>query len=447
MIKNYISTKQNTFILLSYATLILLAALWWFLNLPYEPKYGDTVEYWSLAKTLQVDSWRTLAYPLILRWASYFSSIVNPRIIVYLLQSLLAFIAAYYFFATFDHFMGIKKKQNRHKRLVLSVVLISLPLITHFMLTVLTDSLAASFFIIGIMALARSIILTETSVATLSAMVIGVAGSGFIRPERLVIFLLIAVIAIFWFILKRKAKIAITMVMLVILIFMVTLVNEATQNADLGRPRLSVEFVLFDRALQGQFTTLYPQMPDTIRKRVSSGQARDWDHDPNEYQFISKALDDHDGHIAMQQAIFIALRYDGFRVLEKTIRDFLENLLSPINYIRESFTGAPNTTTWTNTRMEEAHPRLTRIFLGYSFALTIGLLVLFVFQIKEFWDNRDSRNLLVFLGFAIALLSAMYALHSGLGFHIRYALPIYVLEMGPLLWLASVLKNRMLFSH
>ena len=132
---------------------IVLGAVWWALNLNRVPKYGDTTEYIQLAQTLRVDSYRTLAYPIVVKLGILFQSHsgLNWTLPIYLLQTIVAAWAAWYLVGT------ILPEIRRRPRLFISAAVLSFPLTLHFTVTILTDSLATSFFILSICSLARMV--------------------------------------------------------------------------------------------------------------------------------------------------------------------------------------------------------------------------------------------------------------------------------------------------
>lgn len=438
--------NQNPKLTLLYAgfiPLVLLAALWWLLNLTHEPAYGDTQEFWELSRTLKVDSWRTLGYPLVLRSVSYLPGIIHKNSVIYFMQTGLAFAASYYFFTTLDN-LGEGKRNGRRRFYYcagLSLVLISMPLIAHFNLTILTDSLAASFFLIGFAALVRLLVQQQASLSSIGGLFIAIIGSGLIRPERLFIFAVVLVAAAAWFLVRRKPRIAGIAAMSIMLIAAVTLFNKATQTADLGRQKPSITADLFDRSVRGRLAPLLPQLSDTMRSRISPELAESWNGNPNAIIDIKTALDDPEGHAAMRHAIKAAIRCCGFQIAAQTTVDIVEYLLAPFQYARESLFDEQSPTSWTNSRMSAAHPLLTNIFTGYSFLLTAGLLLLFLSRLNKLLREEQLRHILIFSGTMILLVSLMYALRTGMDFHIRYALPVYMIEIGLLLWFGTSINT------
>jgi hypothetical protein len=88
--------------LLAYAAAVAIGAVWWAANLAAIPAYGDAAEYVRLARTLRVDRYRTVFFPLVLRGTQEVSDAtgVPYQTLLYLLQTGVALWAAAYLFTT-----------------------------------------------------------------------------------------------------------------------------------------------------------------------------------------------------------------------------------------------------------------------------------------------------------------------------------------------------------
>jgi hypothetical protein len=432
-----IKEKKNRFsnFFLGFLLLfVLLAAIFWIFHFNYEPQYGDTAEYWHLSKTLRVDTWRTLAYPLLLR---LFSELFGKHSIValYVFQSALSFLSLCYLFVTLDLTLGSKKGINI-KTLCLSMILISFPIINHFNLTVLTDSVAASFLVLVISALIRIFLFDDLSKKTFSIAAISIASSVFLRSERFFYLLTLLSFIFLWnLLIKDKRKLTVILFFIGIC-FGANKVNQITQKNDLDRPKVSVVFAAFERTVQGNFVNLLPQMPRVIIDRISPELAFEWDKDPNMSIVIGAALSDQEGREAMIKGSIIALTNFAPEIAFKSLGDLVEYITAPFNYIRESIFPGKDPTAWTNTRMAGKKPFLTSIYQMLSHSI---LLICFFFSAINFlivYKKNEVKKVFIFLGSVIFLFSLFFSLRTSLDFHIRYALPIYIIEVGTILWLS-----------
>jgi hypothetical protein len=414
--------------------LIGIGIVWWCVNLWHEPAYGDTVEYWRLADTLRVDAWRTLAYPVILRLLAGGNDTTAGRIPVYIIQTFITGCAIYYFVSTLD--LAAQYKPNHGRRALLLLGIASMPLVLHFSLTILTDSLAASLFLIGLAGVGRVFVLGDAGAGSVGVTAIGIVGSGLVRPERMFPFAALLGVFLILNLLRKRRALGLVALALIVMILMTGILNRETQTADLNRPRLTTSLMLFDRTVQGRATELLPEMPAAVRERMSPDQAASWDKDPNALIWLGNAFDDAEGQAAMREAARVALREQGDRIAAQAAGDAIEYFTAPVNYSRESLLVHSGPTDWTNTRMGGAHKKLTEIYLGFSFMLTFLLIAMVIPRIPNTWKDADVRNVVLLCAAAILLLSMMYAGRTAFDFHIRYALPIYMIEIGVLVWMA-----------
>lgn len=438
-----ITATKYLFLALS-AGLLVIAAVWYLLNVTHEPGYGDTLEYWAMSRTLLIDPWRTLAYPEILRQANRLAPVINPRVPLYALQTLVSLAAAGYLFETLFLFVDERRRRWQY-RLLLPALFTALPLVAHFNLSVLTDSLALSFFLSGFAALARIFILRR---ATASAIIIAAASifaAGFIRPERVVQFVAILLAASLLVILRKRYRLLLVSLLLVAVAFSTQQLNKATVNTDVGRPRPTLTYALFDRVLQGRFLELYDRMPADVRESISREDAEAWQANGLYVATIGRRLDNPAGQQVMRDAIRAALGCCAGPIIYQASGDYVEYLVAPLDYLRESVWGVDEVTSWsywTDSRMAEAHESLTYLYIDYGFVLIVAALILFAIEAPRLWRDAAIRELLLFAGATIALTALMYTIRTGIDFHIRYALPIYGLETAFFLWGAALLLTR-----
>lgn len=433
-------TATKFLLLALSAGLLAIAAVWYLLNVTHEPAYGDTVEYWSMSQTLQIDSWRTIAYPELLRQVNRLAAQVNPRVPLYALQTLTSITAAFYFFETLFLFVApARRRRLLLYRIGLPLAFAALPLVAHFNLSVLTDSLAVSFFLSGFAALVRIFILRRATVLAIAVAAVSIFAAGFIRPERIAQFMAIVVVGAIWVLVRRRYRLLLVALLLLAAGFSTQQLNLATQNADFGRPRPTLTYALFDRVLQGRFLSLYDEMPANVRADISREDAEAWQANGHYVATIGRRLDDPAGHVVMRDAIRAALACCGAPIAYQAAGDLVEYLTAPLNYLRESVWGTDAVTSWTawtDSRMAAAHESLTYAYINFGFVLIALAFVLFVVALPSLWRTPAIRELLLFTGIAVLLTALMYTIRTGIDFHIRYALPIYTLEIGVFLWAA-----------
>jgi hypothetical protein len=177
-------------------------------------------------------------------------------------------------------------------------------------------------------------------------------------------------------------------------------------------------------------------MPQEVRERLPEEEAVAWDRDSNRLIVVGRAFEDEEGQRALREASWVAVREEGPQIALQAAGDFVEYLFAPLNYARETVTQSSGPSDWTNSRMSGSYSLLTGVYIGYSIILTAALLVLAVPQARWAFANPEVRGVAMLLGVTVVLLALMYAGRTAYDSHIRYALPIYMIQMEFLVWLA-----------
>ena len=408
---------------------ISIASLWVLLNLSHEPRYGDTAEYWKLSSTLNVDSWRTVGYPFILKIIGLVPNDTITRVLVYLLQLVAAFGAAYYFFATINKFSSIKIR-SRVTIIAVSILLTATPMVAHFNLSILTDGLATSFMIIGMSGIVRLMLDNKPSRQTIIITFVSIIFAGLIREERSAIFAFTILSSLTYLIYIKRYSRTLILLSLAVPILLTVSFNKYTQETKPERPPLTIAGTLY---LRFGRTIAYNQrfnMPEHIQEKVSPDLAKLWQEDEAFTLPVLAALNDQEGEKAMIDAVQASFSCCAKHISKEFSVDYIEYLLSPFTYMKETITPSFDPTRWTNTRMGMFHPLLTKIYLASSFILSIFLILVVGATRKELFNNP----VVVYFLFLVLGLSLILAARSSLDFNIRYGLPIYFIELGLLLW-------------
>src|SRR5688572_3280002 len=177
-----------------------LGATWLVQNIGLIPDYGDSKEYAGLARTLKVDAYRGIGYPAILAGINALPGsvgLVRPVArppgseakhgVLYLqvLQGLVALGALVYFARTLLAPVG-ERAGPLGRALTVAVVLLLLldPLVAHFGLAVMTDSLALSGSLVTCAALAAFGLGREKRALHGSLLFAGYLLTASVRPEK-----------------------------------------------------------------------------------------------------------------------------------------------------------------------------------------------------------------------------------------------------------------------
>ncbi len=191
-------------ILLVLMALQILAGLVWCIgNFGTFPPYGDTPEYILISYTFRLDIWRPIAYPLFLRGCieltrgtpiPYFS-------LAFFFQMVASLLAIYYTLAVITrNYMG--GGQNQKMLWFVSLFLLMNPLVLHFDMSIMTDSLCLTFSLVLIAEIIRILKGDGPLVRSVISGIVAFVLMSLFRAERLMLFgclmiLLVLVVALF----------------------------------------------------------------------------------------------------------------------------------------------------------------------------------------------------------------------------------------------------------
>ncbi|NKY09921.1 hypothetical protein [Cellulomonas hominis] len=413
---------------------VLVGFVWWVLQLGAVPAYGDTPEYVEIAASLEVDGFRTLAYPLLVKGALAIQDAVGwlPwQVPLYLVQTAVLVAAATYLVRS------VAPWASRSVAMLGAAVLATGPLQLHYATSVLSDSLAASAFVVALAAAAR-LVLGDRHRSTTVLALVGACAAALLRTEKAVVVVAVAaVFAVVALVLARPLQAGVRraaplVVALVLPALVASGVNHVTQTADLGRPEAGAAAVAVSRVVWPHLEQIHDDLPAAVRAAVSVEDARAFDDHNNNALPMTERLRDLDdgGDRYAFAAARSALACCGGTVLLDTLGDLAEYTAVPLVLAREAVPvlgvaePADTPTAWNITRMREAHPSATTVFLVASF-VALGLLLLAAAaRFVSAW-RRGAADLrvaaLVLLGTVVN--GAAFALAQGADANVRYGLP------------------------
>jgi hypothetical protein len=433
---------------LAVAGQIVMGGVWWALNLNALPDYGDTQEYIHLAGTLQVDSYRTLAYPIVVKLGIAFHSLtgLNWWLPIYLLQTTVAAWAAWYLVGT------ILPEIRRRPRMFISAAVLTFPLTLHYTVTILTDSLATSFFILSICSLARMVSPTRYGQTPLMVALTGTVGAVMIRPEKFYVILILVGAYVLYLLFRNKASrrvgrrsqspavaglIGAIVVMFALPGFAANMFNHSTQTAYLGRPPATLAGALYDRVAWPHLQEIRGQLPPSVQA-ILPPNFKILPHEPNVPEkaavLASFRAADGGGDGQTVQAVWRAFDCCGLSVAEESTVDIAKSFAAPITLVVDWMSGRGGATSWNLSRMSAAHPSLSFAYLLWSSALTLLLIIATLYNLL----SLRTRGLVSFLSAATvsiliggALLNAtFFGLIASLDVNLRYALTNYVVMIA-----------------
>jgi hypothetical protein len=454
-------------VLIGHILLVLVGIVWWITNLGTRPDYGDSNQYLQLAESLRVDEWRTLFYPLVLRSLKTVAMFCGFRLelLVYFLQTILALISIAYLGRSLWDVTAATERYRELKRVLalprqavigaFSMLVFFQPLVNHFALSVMTDSLAASFTAAGLASLIRISALDDTRPRTVLIGWLAIAAAGFMRSEKVYVFALtiaVAMVAVWWLaratttrqsrhlVSRRGATLALLTVLLLTPGSLVMVINRATQTADYGWAPLTVNGRLFARTVWPRLTGLRPLLSPEFQTVVSEADAEAFDGDPNQGLHLVPLLQRHAGgtDVLVNEASWAAIRYHGQEIAVSTAMDALRYAIPLIAYPADLALGAPvgNASNWTHTRMRAARPWLTDFYLWVATAILLIIQIPVVCSlIIRLWGKWNQR--VVFAAGLLLGLPIMNAVLYSVSFGnqiVRYALPACVLMSAAIVW-------------
>lgn len=440
--------------------MIFLGIDWFVHNAPYIPDYGDTAEYLARSKTLVVDQYRTIFYPLVLRLCGIFrDGSTTPFIFwTYLIQALLvAASSAIYATAVFRLFdaPALTIKLRLFVTVLMVLLVVTNPLVAHFSLSIMSDSLASSFTVatIGAMAhLVRSVGTTPN--AARSPWLPMVALCLFLMAVSRVDKLYMGIVLAFMLIicmrigLKKlpRLQLAIVCAPLLAALAAAIAVNHFTQVPNADRPAINLSNMAFNRVVWPRLFQVYPYLPSDAKALISPGDAKWFDeHNNHVYLYLDKLLK---GHPENQQIIdevtATTLRYFPGRVVTKTVFDIAKYAVPNVSFPLELLSLLPESTAtdWTYSRMSQARPSMTRLWMiisnisFYLVQLPFALLYLCWRHLQRWW----AQPLVLLTAACVGSNAVMFGLEAGMDAHIRYALPSFtmifeLISVASLMWL------------
>jgi hypothetical protein len=447
-------------VLIANVVLVLLAIAWWITNLGTRPAYEDTTQYLKLAESLSVDDYRTLFYPLILRGLKTAATFCGCRfeLLVYLVQTILALTSIFYLgrtvwdvTATTQRFSYLNRISALRRRVVIgafAILVFSRPLVNHFALSVMTDSLAASFSTAGVASLIRISALGDTRLRTVVIGGLAIAAAGFMRAEKVYVMGLTIVVAMAaaWWLARstmssqRRRMLAYLTLVLLMPGIAVTVINRATQIPGYyGWPPVTTEVRLFVRTVWPRLTDLRPLLSQEFQAVVSEADAEAFDADNDQYLRLVPLLQRHAGgtDLLVNEASWAAIRYHGQEIAVRTAMDALRYAIPLITYPADLALGLPdNLSSWAHTRMRAARPLLTDIYLWVATAVLLMIQIPVVWsllrRLRRGWNQRVVLAAGLMLGMSI-INAALYSVVQDLQ-NVRYALPACVLLFAAIIW-------------
>lgn len=421
---------------------IICGFVWMTVNIRVVPGFGDSAEYMELSRTLKLDEYRPILYPLILRWMPGMKS-DNP-VLLYLFQTVISFASLFYGVYTADQ--AVLKNKCSEKRtgcqLFFSLYLLTIPMITFMNFSVLTDSLATSLLVIFLSGCIQLLGQEQIPIRICVSIALSLIGESLLRADRLYSCLLLTVIVfLVWMVRNRgyRKRVFITALLLCVSVTAIVKVTDHfTQTPGLNnRVRTDFSFVLLDRIVWPNMEANYPFFSEEIQNTISLEDAKLFDqHNNNVMYQLAPMVESKVGkkkagdmYCEMAKVVF-------FHQTKKVLLDIGEDILSmaatPFSSMLNVHNLCRKGDSWNIYCMSSKTPKLTVFYnqfyqASFLFLILLGLLICIWRRNHQITSNTGAalRVLLPYIGMSL-ILTLWFSLGDGAPPNDRYAMIIYI---------------------
>lgn len=300
-----------------------------------------------------------ILYPLIINGANRISAVpeVGFQNVIYIIQIFISFLASSFFLFLFLHVC--QKKISRRYVLLISAIVTLNPLVLHFSLSVMTDSLASSLTVLFLSFLLFAVnskdnmkICIYFSAATLFFVLLSL-----VRGEKLYLGMVICLVflgILFSDYFRKDYLFKITIVFcicaMVIAFGCVDSIKKETQIFSNARPPLNLWSLAFNRIVRPRMSLAYDYFSEDIKASITREEAEKFDeHANNVYPLLSHILSEPDGENVIKEVTLVTVRHFPLQVIGKSVFDFVKYSLPNLMFPFESWCILPPSvaTEWT----------------------------------------------------------------------------------------------------
>lgn len=441
---------------------------WMAANFTNIPVFGDSTEYFNLSQTLQVDEYRPILYPLLIRIAVKLCAWLpfQYQTLLYIGQTGLSLLCIVYLTWQLCSIFAPALKKERRSLFIAGVIFVSLyilciPMITFMNLTVLTDSIATSMLLSAIGALVR-IFHSKTPfggdfLVVLFSMVIEYT----VRADRLYTCTLFLFITLTVYVVKNRRNAFFrraAALSLSVVLFSAGIaggINKATQQPGLyGRIPTTLGFVLLDRIVWPNMVENYRDFPDEIQKLITREEAKTFDsHNNNVMYQMAPLLRERAGEERAEEIYKemagIVFRNHPAKVIMDIAEDILCVVFTPVSAFLSMYGLADTADDWNLHCVSQNSVRLSNFyyqFYLYTFIILFILSVLLflsavILKKKRGRGRPGAVFRLLAPGFLLCVIIALwFSVGDGAPPNDRYALLHYVIWT---FWVLGTMYDRL----
>jgi hypothetical protein len=474
------------------STYLGVGALWVTLNLGDVPQYGDTREYLKLARSLEVDSYRGIVYPALLRATDHLHgepSILTPprrwdsergRVLgrgllgVQVFQAVISLLCLAYFVHVLVDLGFLRRRFGHNGPLVGAALLIGLlvldPLVSHFNLSIMTDGLALSASLAFCAALTDFYV--RRSPSWLSGSILLAAhmlASGLRAEKNLVLIGTMASTMVLWSLAQRRrgepsvfrGTRPLVAIGLVCLGAFATVAIQRSVYRDQARWPIR-SWVLHQRVIFGNLGEVWDELPERSRSMLTPEQVQRFD----EHIIYGRVIIDQatSGDAELRERLISDLSSTVLRsrwspIVLDILKDFSENVLATFSFYfrlgvlalggHDTFERVFHSdgTEWTCSRLAHHHPTSSKIYLALASVVFLVAALLAVKQLLRRMRTERNRSrpdvilpwipVLTFTvanSFAFAIVADLVHIRYSLFSHAALSVLVY---QGAFRWLAA----------
>lgn len=276
-----------------------MGILWIIQNITAIPCFGDSTEYINLSQSLQLDEYRTILYPLILRVAIAIGNRMHVpyQVLIYTGQILLSFGSIYYM--CWNLLAREDKSADWKKCIFYTLGIMTIPVVNFLNLTILTDSLALSFMLVILVQIGKVWKNETLRAVDVVMLVVAFLLEALVRADRIYsCTLYLIVYSVIRLIRKVDWKqFAIVAVAVVFTAGAAIGINRSTQTPRLyGRVSTNLDFILLDRVVWPNMTANYDDFSEEIKNTISLEEAVKFDeHNNNVMYYLAPMVEERVG--------------------------------------------------------------------------------------------------------------------------------------------------------